>query len=67
MNLRKEFVEAECEWFRAACNFTQEEREIFDLRVKDKSRVQIAMELNMTVSTVDRRIKNIKRKISKVL
>ena len=67
MNLRTEFTEPECEWFREVCNFTQNELNVFNLRVKDHSRVEIAMKLGMSVSTVDRNIKGIKRKIHKVL
>lgn len=67
MNIRTEFTEPECDWFRAVCNFTPEERAVFDLRVKDKSRIQIAMQLKMSESTVDRRIRGIKKKIHKVL
>lgn len=67
MNIRTEFTEPECEWFRQVCNFTQDERKVFDLRVKDHSRVEIAMKLGMSESTVDRRIRGIKKKIHKVL
>ena len=67
MNLRTEFTELECAWFRTVCNFTAQERAVFDLRVRDKSRIEIAMALHMSESTVDRRIRNIKRKIHKVL
>lgn len=67
MNLKKEFTEPECEYFRSQCNFTEEELKVFNLRVKDNSRVSIAIALNMSVATVDRRIKSIKRKIFKVL
>lgn len=67
MNIRTEFTEPECEWFRAVCNFTPDERAVFDLRVKDKSRIEIALALNMSESTVDRRLKNIKKKIYKVI
>ena len=67
MNLRKEFTEPECEKFRRECNFTPWERRVFDLAVKDHSRVEISMELMMSVSTVDRHISAIKRKILKVL
>lgn len=67
MNIRTEFTEPECEWFRATCNFTTDERKVFDLRVKDNSIVQICMELNMSASTVNRRIRGIKRKILRVL
>lgn len=67
MNIRTEFTEPECDWFRQVCNFTQDERKVFDLRVRDHSRVEIAMKLGMSESTVDRRIRGIKKKIHKVL
>lgn len=67
MNIRNEFTEPECEWFRNVCNFTPEELAVFNLRVKDNSRIQIAMQLKMSESTVDRRIRGIKKKIHKVL
>ena len=67
MNIRNEFTEPECEWFRNVCNFTTDERKVFDLRVKDNSRIEIAMKLGMSESTVDRRIRGIKKKIHKVL
>lgn len=67
MNVRTEFTEPECEWFRNVCNFTPDERKVFDLRVKDNSRIEIAMKLGMSESTVDRRIRGIKKKIHKVL
>ena len=67
MNIRTEFTELECAFFRQVCNFTPDELTVFNLRVKDHSRIEIAMRLGMSESTVDRRIKNIKRKIHKVL
>lgn len=67
MNIKTEFTEPECEYFRRWCNFTGEELAVFDLRVKDSSRVSIANKLNMLLATVDRRIKSIKRKIHKVI
>ena len=67
MNIRNEFTEPECEWFRSICNFTPDDRKVFDLRVKDNSRIEIAMKLGMSESTVDRRIRGIKKKIHKVL
>lgn len=67
MNIRNEFTEPECEWFRNVCNFTPDELAVFNLRVKDYSRIEIAMALKMSESTVDRRIRGIKKKIHKVL
>ena len=67
MNIRNEFTEPECERFRRECNFTPEELAVFDLRVKDNSLVQIQDKLGMSESTVTRRIRNIKKKIVKVI
>lgn len=63
----KEFTELECEYFRKNCNFTPDELAVFNLRVKGCSVVETYLELNMTESTVNRRIRDIKRKIVRVL
>lgn len=67
MNIKTEFTEPECERFRRECNFTDEERAVFDLRVRAHSIIEIQGKLNMSEATVNRRIRNIKRKIYKVL
>lgn len=67
MNPKKEFTKPECDYFRRECNFTDEERAVFDLRVTARSVVQIADTLHMSEATVYRRLRNIKRKILKVL
>ena len=67
MKLKTEFTEIECDRFRRDCNFTPDELNVFNLRVKDHSIVEISMRLNLSESTVSRKIKNIKRKIVKVL
>lgn len=66
MNLKTELTEPECEYFRKMCNFTDDELKVFDLRVKNKSLVEITFALNMSESAVCRRIRNIKHKINKV-
>ena len=67
MNLKTEFTEIECDRFRRDCNFTPDELRVFNLRVKDHSIIEICMKLQMSESSVNRRIKNIKRKSVKVL
>lgn len=72
MNIKTEFTEPECEYFRRVCNFTDEERAVFDLRVKDKTVVQIMLALQDTPyaiseASIKRRLKNIEKKICKVL
>lgn len=67
MNIKTEFTRLECERFRQDCNFTPEERAVFDLSVQNKSNIQIGLELGMSQATVSRRITAIKRKIIKVI
>ena len=67
LHLKGEFTKPECDRFRELCNFTEDERKVFDLRVKGKSIVEISMSLCMSDRTVNRRIKAIKRKIYRVL
>lgn len=72
MNLKTEFTQPECDRFRRECNFTEEERAVFDLRVKNKSVVQIQsmlleQNLPMSESTINRRLRSIKRKIHKII
>lgn len=67
MNIKTEFTEPECERFRRECNFSDDERAVFDLRVKARSIIEIQGALNMSEATVNRRIRNIKRKIYKVM
>lgn len=60
------FTEAECEYFRNVCNFTDDERAFFDLRAKGKSRVEIAASLAISIATTDRRLRGIYEKVNKV-
>ena len=67
LNLKSEFTKPECDRFRELCNFTEDERKVFDLRVAGKSVVEISLALCMGEATVKRRIKGIKNKIYRVL
>lgn len=67
MNLKKDFTELECDFFRAVCNFTPDERRIFDMKVQDHSGVEIALKMGISESSVHRRVKGIKAKILRVL
>lgn len=57
MNIKTEFTRLECERFRQDCNFTPDERKVFDLAVQNKSNVQIGLELGMSQATVTRRLR----------
>lgn len=62
----KRLIEPEADRFRALCNFSEEERRVFDLRVKDKQVVEISMALGMAESTVKRRLRRIQDKVERV-
>ena len=47
-------------------NFTDEEQKIFELLAKDKCITQIAIKLCVCERTINRRIKSVESKISKV-
>jgi len=67
MNIKKDLTEYDCEKCRALCNFSDDERAVFDLRVKNRGVIEIAMALNMSESTVRRRIHDIQAKVYRVL
>lgn len=59
-------VEKELERFRKECNFTEEERECFELKARDKSNQFIALKMNVSLSKVTQLNKRIRQKINKV-
>ena len=63
----RDFVEYELEVFRQYCNFTDDELTYFNLRAKDKSNVQIALEMNISESQVSKLAKRVKNKMIKLL
>ncbi|MEG1506916.1 MAG: hypothetical protein RR478_05420 [Bacilli bacterium] len=67
--MRIEFTTDELNYFIEKCQFneTNGELEILKMRNVGYSIVEISFKLNMTVETVNRRIKNIKKKIKKIL
>ena len=62
-----DFVKWELDMLRAECNFTDEEREFFDLRAKNETLESIAEMMNCSVGKADKLSRNVKRKIFKVL
>lgn len=65
--MKLEFSKKEYEYFIENCFFSAEEEKILYMRLKGDSIVKISIELNMSIPTVNRRIKSIKKKIIKVL
>lgn len=62
-----DLVEWELNYFRASCNFTDDERKYFELNAKNKSNVQIAQEMNVSENTVVNIGRKVKKKMIKVL
>lgn len=62
-----EFTEPELSVFRKDCNFTDLERKCFDLKAKDYSNIQLAMQLNISESTVSVTMRKVRSKITRVL
>lgn len=56
--------------FKSICDkamLNGELKQIFEMKIKGYSIVQMAIKLNMSESTVNRRIKQLKKKIMKVI
>ena len=62
-----EFTEDEYKDLCKKAMLNEELSKIFEMLIKGYSRVEISMKLNLGLSTVDRRIKILKRKIIRCL
>ena len=62
-----DFVEKELAFFRAECNFSDDELQYFNLRAKHYSNAQIAIKMNISEGKVSKLAKSVKTKILKVL
>ena len=60
-----DFTVSELDRFRSRCNFTEIERKCFELKAKDWTNTQLAMELNVSESTVAVTMKRVRNKIMK--
>lgn len=63
----RDFTVPELDRFRELCNFTDSELEYFNLRAKDKSNVQIALEMNISEPQVSKLARRVKDKMKRVL
>lgn len=62
-----DFVEWELNKFREECNFSDEELTYFNLRAKNKSNVQIAMQMNVSEAKVSKLARRVKDKMIRTL
>ena len=63
----RDFTVPELDVFRKLCNFTPEERLYFELKARDKSNVEISLEMNISVPQVSKLAKRVRSKIIRVL
>ena len=62
-----EFTKEEFDTICKNAMLNEELTKIFEMKIKDYSITKIAMEMGMSESTVNRRVKQLKRKIIKVI
>lgn len=62
-----DFTKDEYEQLKEKLMLDEEMSKIFEMKIKRYSIVQIAMKLNMSERTVNRRVKELKKKIRRVL
>ena len=61
------FTKAELDFFRQACNFTEVEAYCFEAKAKDKSDIQICMDLNVSKPYVAVLMRGVRDKMNSVL
>ena len=62
-----DFTKPELDAFRRECNFTDIESQCFELKAKDCTNIQLAMQLNVSESTISVIMRRVRTKITKVL
>lgn len=62
-----DFSSDEYKYFLDVCPFTDDELKIIDMRRRGKSKIQIALALNVSERTISNYIKSIVKKIKKEL
>ena len=62
----KRLVLSELNFYRDECNFTDEERQYFDLKAKDASDIKVSMELNISIAKVNKLSRQVRSKMERV-
>lgn len=62
----RDFTKLEIDYLVDMCNFTDEEYQYFILKTKDKSIIQISLEMHISESKVSKLARRVKNKISRV-
>lgn len=65
--MKFDFTKDEYEYLREKLMLNEEMSKILEMKIQNKSIVQMSMELNVSESTISRRIDKLKKKIKRVL
>lgn len=63
----RDFTVPELDKLRELCNFTSDELRFFNLRAKDKSNVEISLDMNVSMAQVSKLAKRVKNKIIRIV
>ena len=63
----RDFTVPELDKLRELCNFTADELRFFNLRAKDKSNVEISLDMNVSMAQVSKLAKRVKSKIIRIV
>ena len=63
----RDFTVPELDKLRELCNFTTDELRFFNLRAKDKSNVEISLDMNVSMAQVSKLAKRVKNKIIRIV
>ena len=66
MKLR-DFTKPELDRFIELCNFTEDELEYFNLKAKNKSNVQVALQMHISEAQVSKLAKRVKNKMIRIV
>ena len=62
-----EFTRTEYEYICKEAMLNEEYKKLFEMKIKGYTRTKMALELNISESTLDKMIQNLKKKIKKIL
>lgn len=65
MKIKANLIQSEIDRYHAVCAFTAQEAAVFAGRVAGKTVVQIADDMNVSMATVNRRLRSVKAKMDK--
>lgn len=65
--MKFDFTKDEYEYLREKLMLNEEMSKILEMKIQNKSIVQMSMELNVSESTISRRVEKLKKKIMRVL